>query len=105
MADGLVPPSMIHVLIRVAEDWSATLSLGRFELQLAVHAGKQRGDGRAHRLVAHEHHYRDCGEDKRVFGHRLSALILTHLHKHSRDFVHCPESSWFFIGRNWPLSP
>src|ERR1700676_4020654 len=74
-------------------------------LELGVHAAQQRSDRRAHRLVTDEYDYRDRGEDKRVFGHRLTALIFPHLHKHSRDFVH---QSHVLLVVFWPklaLSP
>src|SRR5271166_297338 len=75
-------------------------------LELPVHVAQQRGDSRAHRLVADEHHNRDCRQDQRIFRHCLATLILAHLHKHPRDLVHfpCPPSVHFF-GRDWPLSP
>src|SRR5258708_16418780 len=59
-------------------------------LELAVHGGEQRGDGRAHRLVADEHYDRDVGHDHRVLSHRLSLLKLPSLPKHSYDLVHRP---------------
>src|SRR3984957_11188585 len=75
-------------------------------LQLGVDRAEQRGDGRAHRLIADEHHDCDGGHDQRVLSHRLSLLKLPSLHKHSDDLVHCPVSSFsLLIGRNWPLSP
>src|ERR1700690_171013 len=61
---------------------------GSSGLERPVNGGEQRGDGRTHGLVADEHYDRDCGEDQRVFSHRLAALILTHLNKHVRDLFH-----------------
>src|SRR5277367_3895902 len=60
------------------------------ELELAVHGGEQRGDGRAHLLVGNEHDNRDRRHDQRVLSHRLAVLALGHLHKQFRQLIHFP---------------
>jgi len=58
------------------------------ELELAVHSGEQRGNGRAHLLVGNEHNDRDCRHDQRVLSHGLALLALGHLYKQFRQLIH-----------------
>src|SRR5208282_2804635 len=63
-------------------------------LELAVHAAQHAADSRTHRLVADIDNDRDCGQDQRIFSHRLTVLMFAHLHKYPRDHIHCPVSSF-----------
>jgi len=94
-----------RIFIGVAAGYAATQDLEPQLLELPVNAAEQRGDGRAHRLVAHEHNDCDRRQDQRVFRHRLSLRILPSLHNHFRDLFHSRVLLDQFFGRNWPLSP
>src|SRR5208283_3426604 len=74
------------------------------ELELAIHGGQQRGDGRAHLLVGNEHNYRDRRHDQRVLSHGLAVLALGHLHKQFRQLVHfpCPSGPFELIDQLRP---
>src|ERR1017187_6102294 len=58
-------------------------------LKLGVHSAEQSPDGRTHSLVAHVNDHRDCGEDQRVFRHRLTPRVLVSRHIQLSDQVHC----------------
>src|ERR1019366_2121025 len=77
--------------------YSATPEFHRSRLELAVHVDQQGLDGRSHGLVANEHHNRDCGEDQRVFRHRLTSRELIALHIQFPDHIHfpCPPVLFF----------
>src|ERR1700735_1457554 len=60
------------------------------ELELGVHRGEQRGDGRAHLLVGNEHDNCDGSHDQRVLSHRLTLLALGQLYKQFRQLIHFP---------------
>ena len=63
-------------------------------LKLGVHGAEQSPDGRTHSLVAHVNDHRDCGEDQRVFRHRLTPRVLVSPHIQLSDQVSlpCPPS-------------